>query len=88
MNQITALLVLNQALKPFCYNILCNYTGDSITNIFFYQMKGILKNKTQIEDWICDKARDRRKRNKDLKPFDYPYDLGWKKNLLQVLLSN
>ena len=49
------------------------------------QLKGVLKNRTQIEDWICDKAWDRRKRNKDLDVFVYPYDLGWKKNFSQVI---
>ncbi len=49
-------------------------------------MKGVLKNKTQIEEWICDKARDRRKRNNELQPFDYPYDLGRKKNFSQVCI--
>lgn len=47
-------------------------------------MKSILKNKTQIEDWICSKANDRRKGNKEIEPFLYPYDLGWKKNFTQV----
>ena len=48
-------------------------------------MKGVLQNKTQIEEWICDKAHTRRKRNKGLEPFNYPYDLGRKKNFSQVL---
>ena len=83
-------------------------------------MKGILKNRTQIEEWIEDKAVRRRwqhhvhrdgsdeeeeeesssdevgqqettkekasKKNKknDSKPFVYPYDLGWRRNLSQV----
>ena len=80
------------------------------------QIKGILKNRTQIEEWIEDKAIRRRwqhQRHKersdsedssdeeegqettkekasskkitgDLKPFVYPYDVGWKRNLAQV----
>ena len=80
------------------------------------QIKGILKNRTQIEEWIEDKAIRRRwrhsrhqdgsdseeeeeesssdevgqekasKKNKKThsKPFVYPYDLGWRRNLSQV----
>ena len=80
------------------------------------QIKGILKNRTQIEEWIEDKAIRRRwqhqrhkersdsedssdeeeeqettkekasskKKTEDIKPFVYPYDLGWKRNLAQV----
>ena len=49
-----------------------------------FQIRAVLRNKTQIEDWICDKAIGRRKRDPNLQPFVYPYDLGWKRNFTQV----
>ena len=91
------------------------------TYICYVQIKGILKNRTQIEEWIEDKAirrwwRHSRHRNDSdseeeeeksssdevgqekttkekaskqnkkthSKPFVYPYDLGWRRNLSQV----
>ena len=88
----------------------------TIIYICYVQIKGILKNRTQIEEWIEDKAIRRRwrhsrhrdgsdseeeeeesssdevgqekasKQNKKThsKPFVYPYDLGWRRNLSQV----
>ena len=47
-------------------------------------MKSVLTNKSQIEEWICDKAKSRRNYNRQLKPFVYPYDLGRQTNCLQV----
>lgn len=64
--------------------------------LLYFQLKSIFKNRTGIEDWILDKAIYRRKAlmkaaqdagdtDFQLKPFVYPYDLGCKKNIAQVL---
>ena len=47
------------------------------------QFKAILKNQTGIEDWIKEKA-DFRLRHSG-KKFQWPYDLGRKENMNQVL---
>ncbi|KAH8406922.1 hypothetical protein KR222_011622 [Zaprionus bogoriensis] len=54
------------------------------------QLTAVVKNRTDIEYWILEKARCRRhkcatssRRGAD-KPFVYPYDLGWYANLGQV----
>jgi len=51
--------------------------------LLFFQVKAIMKNQTGIEDWIKEKA-DFRVRNSG-KSFKWPYDLGRKENLKQVL---
>lgn len=64
--------------------------------LLFFQLKSILKNRTGIEDWIIDKAIYRRKAmmkaaleagddEYQVAPFVYPYDLGRRKNLAQVV---
>ena len=53
---------------------------NSLDNL---QIKAILKNQTGIEDWIKEKA-DFRLRHSERK-FQWPYDLGRKENLRQVL---
>lgn len=64
--------------------------------LLYFQLRAIVRNRTGIEDWILDKAIYRRKvitkRAKDngdehfeVTPFVYPYDLGWRKNVKQVL---
>ncbi|KAH9280844.1 Palmitoyltransferase ZDHHC6 [Echinococcus granulosus] len=57
----------------------------AVGGLGYCQMKGILRNRTVIEDWIMTKASDRRGSESNPKPMVYPYDLGWKRNLLQVL---
>lgn len=52
--------------------------------IWVFQLKSILKNQTSIEMWIVEKADYRRYCNLDEDDFVYPYDLGWRQNLLQV----
>ncbi|KAL7734120.1 hypothetical protein ACLKA6_011800 [Drosophila palustris] len=55
-------------LKLICIQIVC-----------------IVKNRTSIEQWIVEKASCRRARSKrQLKPFVYPYNIGWYSNLGQV----
>jgi palmitoyltransferase len=56
-----------------------------VTLLFCVQIKYIIKNKSQIEEWICEKAQYRRTNSKDLKPFVYPYDLGTITNIRQVI---
>ncbi|XP_034482594.1 palmitoyltransferase ZDHHC6 [Drosophila innubila] len=53
--------------------------------LLFIQIVCIVKNMTSIEQWIVEKARCRRYRSKRrLKPFVYPYNMGWYSNLGQV----
>ncbi|CAI8046676.1 Palmitoyltransferase ZDHHC6 [Geodia barretti] len=51
--------------------------------LFLVQLKSILHNQTQIEDWIVDKAH--RRRGKYDEPFVFPYDIGTRKNFAQVV---
>ncbi|EDV95691.1 palmitoyltransferase ZDHHC6 [Drosophila grimshawi] len=51
--------------------------------LLLIQMSGILRNQTDVEYWILQKASTRRYLAK-LKPFVFPYDLGWYANLGQV----
>lgn len=57
--------------------------------LLYMQMKSILKNQTEIENWIVKKAAFRRNAypRKGIKPFVYPYNLGWKTNIREVFLS-
>ncbi|KAM3180846.1 hypothetical protein ACTXT7_015511 [Hymenolepis weldensis] len=70
----------------------------AVGGLGYCQIRGILRNKTAIEDWIMTKvsktiiafnyaisaAQDRRDNDPTLKPMVYPYDLGWKNNLQQI----
>jgi len=47
-------------------------------------MKYVLKNCTNIEDWIVGKAVSRREQDTTLPPFIYPYNLGQINNLKVV----
>lgn len=60
-------------------------TALGVLILLLTQLKGILSNKTQIEEWIVEKAKHRRRMNKELAPFVYPYNLGCCQNLLQVV---
>ncbi|XP_045488182.1 palmitoyltransferase ZDHHC6 [Pieris rapae] len=51
--------------------------------LLYFQIRGILSNRTTIEEWIVEKAVGRRE-EQGLPPFVYPYDLGWKANWYQV----
>ncbi|CAG9135503.1 unnamed protein product [Plutella xylostella] len=55
--------------------------------LFYLQMRGILRNRTTIEDWIMEKANGRRE-ERGLPPFTFPYDLGRKRNLASVFLGD
>lgn len=47
------------------------------------QMLAIVRNRTEIEDWILEKARYRQD-DKDTK-YVHPYSKGWRFNISQVL---
>lgn len=60
-------------------NVLC------LLKLLFMQLVGIVKNMTRIEQCVVEKAHCRRLRSKrQLKPFVYPYNIGWYSNLGQV----
>nr|XP_026489149.1 palmitoyltransferase ZDHHC6-like isoform X2 [Vanessa tameamea] len=52
----------------------------AVGTLLYLQVRGIVRNRTTIEDWIIDKAVCRRE-EQGLPPFVFPYDLGWKKNV-------
>lgn len=52
--------------------------------LLILQLKNISSNKTAIEHYICKKADYYRKE----KPFVFPYDLGWKRNFMEVFGGN
>uniref|UniRef100_A0AC34PUS0 Palmitoyltransferase n=1 Tax=Panagrolaimus sp. JU765 TaxID=591449 RepID=A0AC34PUS0_9BILA len=52
--------------------------------LFFFQVFRVIRtNKTAVEDYICLKAESRERDE----PFVYPYDLGWKRNVKEVLFN-
>ncbi|KAL6430729.1 hypothetical protein ACFW04_006941 [Cataglyphis niger] len=50
--------------------------------LLYFQMLAIVRNRTEIEDWILEKARCRRD-NTDIK-YVHPYSKGWRFNISQV----
>ncbi|VDO14222.1 unnamed protein product [Rodentolepis nana] len=56
----------------------------AVGGLAYCQIRGILRNRTVIEDWIMTKAHHRREYDLDLKEMVFPYDLGWRTNLRQV----
>ncbi|KAI1887197.1 hypothetical protein AGOR_G00203670 [Albula goreensis] len=60
-------------------------TTIAVGMLFFIQMKVIFRNKTSIEAWIEEKARDRIQYYQTGEEFVFPYDLGsWWENFKQV----
>ncbi|KAL0132068.1 hypothetical protein PUN28_000087 [Cardiocondyla obscurior] len=51
--------------------------------LLYFQLSAIIRNQTEIEDWIMEKSRYRRDET-DAK-FIYPYSKGWRFNISQVL---
>lgn len=51
-------------------------------------MKSILRNRTAIEEWIEEKANYRLSDSGSKEKFKFPYDLGWKRNFLEVFSWN
>ncbi|XP_014262297.1 palmitoyltransferase ZDHHC6 isoform X2 [Cimex lectularius] len=83
-NQVQ-LSFMSQALTIFAVGLSIG-VALSVGALFFFQIRAILNNRTGIEDWIYSKAVSRRL--PDDPEFIYPYDLGWKQNLLQVFNIN
>ncbi|XP_052755491.1 palmitoyltransferase ZDHHC6-like [Galleria mellonella] len=54
--------------------------------LLYFQIRGILRNQTTIEDWILEKAVSRRE-EQALPVFVFPYDLGWRRNWAVVFGS-
>ncbi|XP_059052915.1 palmitoyltransferase ZDHHC6 [Achroia grisella] len=54
--------------------------------LLYFQIRGILRNQTTIEDWILEKAVSRRE-EQALPKFVFPYDLGWRRNWALVFSS-
>ncbi|XP_025420953.1 palmitoyltransferase ZDHHC6-like isoform X4 [Sipha flava] len=48
----------------------------TLSLLLYIQLKYVLKNCTNIEDWIVGKAISRREQDPSLPPFIYPYNLG------------
>lgn len=65
----------------FCIGLSVGVT-IAVGLLLYYQIKGIITNKTAIEAWIVEKA-DRPRTEGDI--FLYPYDLGWRENVKQVI---
>lgn len=57
----------------------------AVSILLYVQLKSIWYNQTGIENWIVKKAEHRRGHNTDLEPFNYPYNLGTRENIRQVL---
>eukprot|EP01134_Creolimax_fragrantissima_P006062 CFRG6062T1 len=54
----------------------------AVSILLYYQLKTVFRNKTDIEDWIVLKAKDRGL--KDSSKFEYPYDVGYLANFVEV----
>lgn len=55
----------------------------AVGTLLYFQLLSIVKNRTEIEAWISEKADYRRSGTKD--KFVYPYSKGWRFNVRQVL---
>lgn len=51
--------------------------------LLVFQVRSIVRNRTGIEDWILEKAKYRRENSNE--SFIFPYDLGRRRNIEQVL---
>ncbi|KAK1134912.1 hypothetical protein K0M31_007678 [Melipona bicolor] len=54
----------------------------AVGTLLYFQLLSIIKNRTEIEAWISEKAHYRRFGTRD--KFIYPYSKGWRFNLQQV----
>ncbi|XP_016955804.1 palmitoyltransferase ZDHHC6 [Drosophila biarmipes] len=63
-------------------------TGLASIKLLYMQVKVILRNQTEIESWIVRKAIFRRNAypGNRVKPFVFPYNLGWSANCREVFL--
>ncbi|KAK0410417.1 hypothetical protein QR680_005119 [Steinernema hermaphroditum] len=64
----------------FCFGLSIGVVV-ALSVLLYMQMKGILRNRTQVEEYIEDKANMRRE---DGDVFVYPYDLGRWRNIREV----
>lgn len=57
--------------------------------LLFIQLKGIYKGKTALEDYIVSKADHSREEEveegEEVIPFLFPYDMGWRRNMWEIL---
>lgn len=93
---LTSNLYYNRGLVPpvrlsITSFVLCIFSIGMALGVFFalsfllyIQVKSILRNRTGVEDWIIEKAEERRNLDPTLPTFVYPYDLGWRQNIKQV----
>ena len=72
------LVLINGAIALTVFTIIC------CAVLVAFQLYGILRNQTNIESWIVERARTARKYDPTLPPFVYPYDLGYNGNFNQV----
>ncbi|XP_017121362.2 LOW QUALITY PROTEIN: palmitoyltransferase ZDHHC6 [Drosophila elegans] len=65
-------------------------TGLASIKLLYMQLKVILRNQTEIESWIVKKAAFRRNAypGNRIRPFVFPYNLGWKANCREVFLAS
>ncbi|KAH9390064.1 Palmitoyltransferase zdhhc6 [Tyrophagus putrescentiae] len=62
---------------------MCLGVVVAVGALLFIQTKILIRNKTSIEEWIIAKANMRKRDS----PFVYPYNLGFFKNIRQVLFD-
>lgn len=80
-NAVVSFTVYHLVFVLFCIGLSVGVT-IAVGFLLCYQIKGIVSNKTAIEIWIVEKAN--RPRDEGM-TFTYPYDLGWKENIKQVI---
>ncbi|KAF5398849.1 Palmitoyltransferase [Paragonimus heterotremus] len=73
----------NLLLNIFAFGLAVG-VSLAVGTLAVYQLLALRKNQTAIESWIVAKANHWRSETGE-KPFVYPYDLGWRNNLSQVL---
>ncbi|CAL4122545.1 unnamed protein product, partial [Meganyctiphanes norvegica] len=73
----------NTSTDTICYSYCYGIAFCSIAMALLFDVRSILRNRTGIEDWILEKAIHRRGSAEP--SFIYPYDLGKRKNFLQVI---
>jgi len=80
-NAVVSFTFYHLVIVFFCIGLSVGVT-IAVGLLLYYQIKGIITNQTAIEGWIVEKAD--RPRSEGI-VFTYPYDLGWKENIKQVI---
>ena len=75
---------VNALLMNFFAMGLAFGTIAAVGFLFYQQLRSVFLNQTGVEQWIVEKALDR-ERSESEGAFVYPYDLGRKENIAQVL---